>query len=62
LKFQNKEQNVEILEEGSSNILEDSVRKFKSKAVGGEVEDFEQILRKELRKKNTEFTKQFNDF
>lgn len=50
LESAKQQMDMNFFEEGSSNILEDSVRKFKSKAVGGDIEEFEQLLRKELRK------------
>ena len=60
LESAKKEANIDILEEGSSNILEESVRKFKDKAVGGDIEEFELLLRKELKNKYKDFKKLFN--
>ncbi|CAI2378647.1 unnamed protein product [Moneuplotes crassus] len=62
MHFCKQQLDQKVLDEGTCNILEEAVRTFKSKAVGGDTEEFEQILRKELKKKEKDFMKTFNSY
>jgi RNase P protein component len=62
LESAKKSQNINILEEGEENVREHSIASFKQKAVGGDLEEFERILRKELSKKFRDIKQEFNVF
>lgn len=62
LKSAKEAQNIEILKQGESHVREKAVSYFRTKAVGGDSEEFEFILRKELNKKFGETNKQFNRY
>jgi hypothetical protein len=55
-----KSENIEILEQGEEYVRENAVVGFKQKAVGGDIEEFERLLRKELTKKYKEIKREFN--
>jgi len=62
LEVAKEAKDIKILEQGEEVVREHSVSEFKKRAVGGDTEEFERILRQELTKKFGEIKRQFNTF